>query len=269
MTQDPTLRRPAIVVAFWTLALALLLCLATVAPSGAQTTETPAEAAEAEAEAEAVRETVPEETAEQAAESAEALEEAVEAAAAADAVASGAVGESGEGDAAAEEAADAVVEAVVNDAARDEETGLPVEVLDPAIVTEELELRLVPLTQPELGELSAVWHEIVRAKTEEVMAAQVAIYRTEGTVEEAARERLTEVAAERDGLFDKFSTVVTAWEKKGGDEAVIAELRAYRASIIVEETRTADVETLVAQALAWATDRDGGIQLAIDIAVII
>ncbi len=239
------------------------------AASEADSEADPVAEAEEEAEREEAREAVSEETAEQAAGAAEELEQAVEEAAAAEAVASGVVGEGAEAEAAAAEAADAVVEAVVNDAARDEETGLPIEVLDPALPTEELELRLVPLTQEELGSLSTVWLEIVRQKTEEVMAAQVAIFRTEGTVEDAAREKLTELVNIRKDLFDKFSKVVTAWEKKGGDEAMIAELRAYRASIIVEETRTADFQTLVAQALAWLTDRDGGVQLAIDIAVIV
>ncbi|MEL6576148.1 MAG: mechanosensitive ion channel family protein [Pseudomonadota bacterium] len=258
---------PALIVSA---AFLLLVPLIHVPAATAQTT-TPAqtEAAEEAAETDEARSAASEETAEQAADAAEQLEAAVEQAAEAEAVAEGAVGEGAEAEAAAEQAADAVVDAVVNDAARDEETGLPIEVLDPATATEELELRLVPLTQEELGNLSLAWLEIVRAKTEEVMAAQVAIFRTEGTVEEAARERLTELVAVRKDLFDRFSKIVTAWEKKGGDEAVIAELRAYRASIIVEETRTADFQTLVAQALAWVTDRDGGVQVAIDVGVIV
>ncbi|MEM9763955.1 MAG: hypothetical protein AAF968_15855, partial [Pseudomonadota bacterium] len=270
MTWEPYFTRqsmPALIVSTVLLLLAALI----YAPAATAQTTTPAqtEAAEEAAETEEARSAASEETAEQAADAAEQLEAAVEQAAEAEAVAEGAVGESSEAAAAAEQAADAVVEAVVNDAARDEETGLPIEVLDPATATEELELRLVPLTQEELGNLSLAWLEIVRSKTEEVMAAQVAIFRTEGTVEEAARERLTELVAVRKDLFDRFSKIVSAWEKKGGDEAVIAELRAYRASIIVEETRTADFQTLVAQALAWVTDRDGGVQVAIDIGVIV
>ncbi len=255
------------------LAIAPLVFMAlATAMSGARAQETgqvtePEVAAEAEAEA--VREAVSEGIAEDAAEAAEALDRAVDEAAAAEAVGSGAVGDPDEREAIAEEAADAVVEAVIDDSARDAETGLPVEVLDPAIETEELELRLVPLKKDELETLARAWLEIVSAQTEGVMAAQVAIFRTEGTVEEAARERLTELVAERKELFDKFAKVVNAFEKKGGDETVIAELRAYRSAIIVEETRTADFQTLVAQAIAWLKSRDGGVQLGIDILVIV
>ena len=166
------------------------------------------------------------------------------------------------------EAQEAVAAAVDEDS-RDPETGLPIELLDPAIATKELELRLVPLTKDELAALAEVWFSIVREKTEEVMAAQIAILKTEGDVANAARDKLTDLVEVRKALFDKASKIANAWEKKGGaEEARLVEMRAYRAAIIVEETRTADFQTLLAQAAAWVIDRDGGIQLAIDIVVI-
>ena len=101
------------------------------------------------------------------------------------------------------------------------------------------------------------------------MAAQIAILKTEGDVANAARDKLTDLVEVRKALFDKASKIANAWEKKGGaEEARLVEMRAYRAAIIVEETRTADFQTLLAQAAAWVIDRDGGIQLAIDIVVI-
>ena len=227
-------------------------------------------AAEADAAAQTAREAVSEEVAEQAEQTAEQLEQAVEAAGAAEESAnSPGSGSDMQAEAAVENAAEAVAAAALNEEARDAETGLAIEVLDPAISTDELELRLVPLTQGELAKLAQVWLEIVRQKTEAVMAAQVAIMRTEGAVADAAREDLTELVAERKGMFDKYSKVISSWEKKGGDPDAIAELRAYRSSIIIEETRTADFKTLMAQLVAWLTDRDGGVQLAIDIGIII
>ena len=145
---------------------------------------------------------------------------------------------------------------------------LPAEVLNPKIDPQELELRLVPMTKDELAALAAEWQAIVKTKTEEVMAQQIQISRTEGAAEDAARDRLTELSQERKALFDKYSKVVSAWEKKGGDEAEIATYRAYRNAILIDETRTADYKTLLRQALAWMTARDGGIQLAINVGVI-
>jgi small conductance mechanosensitive channel len=170
-------------------------------------------------------------------------------------------------DTVAETIAETVMDAAVDDGATDAKTGLPTEVLDPAIDTTELEYRLVPLTKDELSALAAEWVAIVKDKTSEVMAAQIAIYKTEGNVEEAARDKLTELVQARKSQFDKFDDIVSALEKKGGDEAEVAEYRAYRNSIIVEETRKADVRTLMAVAAAWLTDADGGIQLAKNVGI--
>ena len=165
--------------------------------------------------------------------------------------------------------AEAVTSAAVNESARDGETGLTQEILNSGIDAKELELRLIPLTKPELEILAERWLEIVRAKTEEVMSAQIAINRTDGAVEDAARENLAELALERGLLFDKYSKVVSSFEKKGGDPALISDYRAYRSSVIVEETRTSDYETLYAEAFRWLTDREGGVQVAIQTGVII
>ena len=165
--------------------------------------------------------------------------------------------------------ADAVSAAAVDQSARDAETGLTHEVLNSAIDSQELDLRLIPMTKPELELLAEKWLEIVREKTEEVMSAQIAISRTEGAVEDAARKNLADLALERGLLFDKYSKVISALEKKGGDPALVSEYRAYRSSVIVEEKRTADIETLVAEALRWAADREGGVQLVIQIGIIV
>ncbi len=63
--------------------------------------------------------------------------------------------------------------------------------------------------------------------------------------------------------------MIDSWEKKGGDPAAIATFRAYRNSIIVEETRAADWKTLAGQAMNWVTDQNGGVRLGIRIAVIV
>lgn len=146
---------------------------------------------------------------------------------------------------------------------------LPEVLLDPAVDAQVLEYRLVPLTKDELAALAGEWLQIVKAKTEEVAQAQVEISQSDGNVAEAKRDALTELVAERKNLFNNYDKVVAAWEKKGGDEAAVADYRAYKSSIIIEETRTADFRTLMNQAMAWLVARDGGIELGIDIAVVV
>lgn len=150
----------------------------------------------------------------------------------------------------------------------EEPPALPERVIDPAIAVEELTLRLVPLTRDELAAAAAAWRDLVKARTQEVVEAQIAVNVTDGAIEQAVRDRLVALTAERDTLFHNFVAVVDALEKKGGDAALIAEYRAWRSSIVVEEARTADAQTLVQQALAWLTSPKGGVQLGIDIAII-
>jgi small conductance mechanosensitive channel len=146
---------------------------------------------------------------------------------------------------------------------------LPSKLLQPNIDIEELEYRVVPLTKAELKGLAGEWLLIVKAKTEEVMEAQVTVAQTDGAVEDAVREKLTATHGERSKLFDKYSAVLDAWEKKGGDPAAIAEYRGYQSAIALEETQKADYKTLTARALAWLTDEDGGIELVKDVAIVV
>lgn len=159
------------------------------------------------------------------------------------------------------------------DAANADKPTVPQEILAPDIAIDELALRLTPLTIAELAAAAEAWRDIVKDKTEELVSVQIAANNAKDddndAAAEQAREQLAKLAEARGALFDRYSTVVNSWEKKGGNEDAIAEFRAYRNSIIVEETRTADFETLMARALAWSTAEDGGIALAISIAVIL
>ena len=150
-----------------------------------------------------------------------------------------------------------------------EPPALPEAVFDRAITVEELTMRLVPLTRDELAEAAAQWRDIVKEETQAVVDATIAVNRAEGNVETAMRENLVQLTALRDSLFRRLNTVVDALEKKGGDQALVAEYRAWRSSILVEEARTADALTLAEQALAWLTSEEGGIKVGIEIAVVL
>lgn len=145
----------------------------------------------------------------------------------------------------------------------------PAAVTDQPADAAELIIRLLPLTVDELKTTAEAWLNIVKAKTQEMVDMQVSIMQSQGAVEDFARDRLTELATDRKRLFENYNVVVDAWEKKGGNADEIAVYRAYRSAIIVEETRTADYQTLIQEALAWTQSSDGGIRLAIQAAVVI
>ena len=143
------------------------------------------------------------------------------------------------------------------------------EVENPGIDLSELDIRLVPLTEAELAALTEKWQSIVQSKTTEVMEAQVKISTAPDAATEADRSRLLQLSNERDGLFEKYAVVISAWETKGGDPAEIAKYRAYRNAIIVEEARTSDFRALFDRTLAWFTDPEGGIAIVWRIVIVI
>lgn len=141
---------------------------------------------------------------------------------------------------------------------------------DPGIASEELAIRSLPLTAAEMGQLAQAWQNMAKGMTKAVVEEQLAVLAKETAGEtEVPRERLTQLIELRNNAFENLSTVVDGLEAKGGDAAEVAQFRAYRAAIHVDETQRADWRTLLAQGANWATDEDGGIKLALRIAVIV
>lgn len=139
---------------------------------------------------------------------------------------------------------------------------------NPDMSLEEFELRLIPLTVTELEGLAQAWQAIVRSRTEDVVQASVEALNASGAAADGAGDRIIAFSEVRAEAFDRYTAVVDNWELKGGDPAAVATYRAYRSSIIVEEAQQADFRTFMKYGLAWLTDPDGGIALAINIAVI-
>lgn len=146
---------------------------------------------------------------------------------------------------------------------------VPAAVVNPATPPEELTLRLIPLTKEELAEAASQLMAQATVAAQAVVDADIAARALEGDAATAAREQVIERTETRNAILTALGEVLASWEKKNGDEAAIADMRAWRNAIFVEETRAADVETLLAQGLDWMTDRDGGVALAIGAAVIV
>lgn len=137
------------------------------------------------------------------------------------------------------------------------------------ISPEELALRVLPLTADELASLADTWLAIVKGQTAAVVTEQLAILEAEADDgDPVSRDRLNALAEVRGRGFANFMSVVNSLELKGGDEAAVAQYRAYRNAILVEETQAADWRTLLAKSTDWATDEDGGIALALNVLII-
>jgi small conductance mechanosensitive channel len=141
--------------------------------------------------------------------------------------------------------------------------------IDPAISSNELAYRLVPLTKDELDPLAKAWLEIVRAKTEEIAERQVERLRDPSAATDEANQILARMVEERADLFERFRMVVDALERKGGDEALVTELRAYRDSVLLSETVLASPRAIAIAFFTWLTRSDGGVAIVKDIGVVV
>ncbi len=145
----------------------------------------------------------------------------------------------------------------------------PAAVSNATIELEELKLRLAPLTRSELATLAETWRDFVKAKTVEAVEAQIEVNASEGAAADAAREKLFALTNERNGLIDRYSAVLEAWELKGGDEEAIDEFTTYRLALRTDQIKSADVETLFSAVIEWLISTDGGIEVAKDLAIVV
>jgi small conductance mechanosensitive channel len=164
-------------------------------------------------------------------------------------------------------------EAPAEDAAApaEEAPAFPAGLDDPSIPLEELELRVLPLTADELGALALAWQQNVRALTEQAVEAQLAARAAEeGSPEAEARAAERQSLLERRGeAFQKYGTVVSSFEAKGGDPAQVTALRTYRAAISLEETQRMTPREMFDSTLEWLVSPEGGIQFGLRVAVVV
>ncbi|MDU8946665.1 mechanosensitive ion channel family protein [Rhodophyticola sp. MJ-SS7] len=156
-----------------------------------------------------------------------------------------------------------------NEAPASEEVKLAPELINPGIPMEELAQRVIPLTKGELDPLARAWLSIVRSKTEEIAQRQVELLNDPSAAKDAAFQQLAGLVEERAGLFERFSAIVDSLESKDGDPAVVSELRAYRDSVLFNETMLASPRAIAIAFLTWLTRGDGGLAIAKDIGVAI
>ncbi|MDC8755172.1 mechanosensitive ion channel family protein [Erythrobacter sp. sf7] len=134
-------------------------------------------------------------------------------------------------------------------------------VTDPDVTQGELAHLLIPLTKPELAEVTDSWLANVRAATQEIADLQAEIKRNPAKPGDPRFSRLARMVEHRAGLLSRYSMAVDSFERKGGDPARVADLRAYREAVLFEETAQAGTGALAGALLTWAGRSDGGVAL--------
>ena len=154
-------------------------------------------------------------------------------------------------------------------AAEDTTTAYPAGLDDPTIELEELELRIIPLTADQLAPLSAAWHEQARAATQAVIDKSLEIRAADGAGTEALRQQRLALLAERELVFEKFSTVISSLEAKGGDPAEVAAMRSYLSAVTIEGRSRLTPQEFADSFLEWLVSPEGGVGIGIRIAIIV
>ncbi len=138
---------------------------------------------------------------------------------------------------------------------------------DPSLDSDELALRLLPLSQEEMAAAASVWFDLLKNKTSEIADAKIAVREAEADAAAKLQEQILGLGDERQLLAEKYTLVVDAWEAKGGDPDAITVYRKYMRAIAVGELKATDPATLVSHFLDWLGSRDGGIAILVKLAI--
>ncbi|MBW0146196.1 mechanosensitive ion channel family protein [Marinobacter arenosus] len=138
---------------------------------------------------------------------------------------------------------------------------------NPQISIKELAHRVVPMTKEQLKPLALAWQTIVQAETLKISDEKVRLNLNPEAATKEAIQGVIDMVEARMEVFERYSLVVDAFESKGGDPALVTELRTYRDSILFNETVLANPRILFMAILNWATRSDGGISILKDLGI--
>jgi small conductance mechanosensitive channel len=161
--------------------------------------------------------------------------------------------------------ADDTVAAAVPDTATAHAEGLD----DPSIDLEELQLRVIPLTADQLAPLAAAWLEHARAATHAAIDKRLEIRSAGESEEEALRQERLALLAERDLVFEKFLTIISSYERKGGDPAEVAAMRGYLSAVEIEGRSRLTLREFADTFMTWLFSPEGGAGIGLRIAIIV
>lgn len=158
---------------------------------------------------------------------------------------------------------------------------------DPDIPVDHLKLRVQPLTVGELEVEAVGWRDLVKAKVQELVDAQLTSRRADdqeadnaaeaaadGTADAAAVTgaaaaekdeavgRLTVLQDEKTKLLQRLEVVLQAFERKGGDPG---EFRTYASAVSGVTLDMKDTRATLSAIQGWLTSEDGGIKWGLGI----
>ena len=139
---------------------------------------------------------------------------------------------------------------------------LPVlEVTDPEIPSDVLDVLLVPLTGADLSELAETWQGHLKDALQETADLNNALRDMGAAEARQARVDLADATATQGAIRDNYGLVLSAWDRKGATDEELAPHQAYLNALKVDAVRTTDARTLFVVARDWLFSWTGGLGL--------
>lgn len=142
----------------------------------------------------------------------------------------------------------------------------PVTISDPAITTQDLKVKLVPLTAEEVEVEANAWRQMVRDTAMLAAEKQLEVRHHEGEDAEKAtlQEELDELKLAEGRLLERLGFVLDSWEAKGGDPEA---MRNYTIALRGAAVDVEDPSTMIASFRRWLEAEDGAIKWVMKIII--
>ncbi|MGK7895182.1 MAG: mechanosensitive ion channel family protein [Xenococcus sp. (in: cyanobacteria)] len=134
---------------------------------------------------------------------------------------------------------------------------------DPKISLTKLTLLVKPLTLGQLENEAAGWQVLLQEKVQQISDAEIAL-EDQQAVESGTTTTTSNLKAEEIALVARFNIVLDELDAKGGDSS---SYRQYIDAISGLEKYITNSDGLGVQLVSWLTSEDGGISLAVDVAI--
>jgi len=145
----------------------------------------------------------------------------------------------------------------------------PAPAVSPDTAEEQVALRLSPLTREDLAVEAKAWLALLKAKTQEVVDARLALQKASGSEAERLAKELLPLAAQRRAWSARLSEILDEWEIKGGDPKEIAPYRQYIKAVYAEQIKASRLTTMWTQSMNWVFSAEGGLALLVKLLVLV
>ena len=106
-------------------------------------------------------------------------------------------------------------------------------------------------------------------RNQKIADKQISLLRNPEKATDAANQEIVRMVEMRASVFERYTMVVDALERKGGDPVLISDFRTDRDSVFFKEIILASPRAIFFAFLKWATRLDGGLSILKDFGIVL